>query len=109
MALATEHLIDIDRKTGEYVQGWRRIKQSNETILTTRIGVRLMRLWWGSNFINMQDKPGNEETLMTGMMAAVSAINAYEPEFKVTRVAVDSFDSTGDITIHVQGLRLGHP
>ncbi|WP_316207394.1 GPW/gp25 family protein [Bradyrhizobium sp. SZCCHNR3118] len=106
MALPTDHLVDIDRKTGEYVQGWPRIKQSIETILTTRIGTRLMRLWWGSNFINMQDKPGNEETLMTGMMAAISAINTYEPEFKVSRVSVDSFDSSGEITITVEGLDL---
>lgn len=106
MALATEHLIDIDRKTGEYVQGWPRIKQSIETILTTRIGVRLMRLWWGSNFMNMQDKPGNEETIMSGMMAAISAINTYEPEFKVTRVSIDAFDATGDITITIEGVDL---
>ncbi|MHC2250027.1 GPW/gp25 family protein [Bradyrhizobium elkanii] len=106
MALATEHLIDIDRKTGEYVQGWPRIKQSIDCILTTRIGVRLMRLWWGSKFVDMQDKPGNEETLMTGMMAAISAINTYEPEFKVSRVSIDAFDSTGDITITVEGVDL---
>ncbi|GAA0005347.1 MULTISPECIES: GPW/gp25 family protein [Bradyrhizobium] len=106
MALATEHLIDIDRKTGEYVQGWPRIKQSIETILSTRIGVRLMRLWWGSKFTDMQDKPGNEETLMTGMMAAISAINTYEPEFKVSRVSIDAFDSSGEITITVEGVDL---
>jgi phage baseplate assembly protein W len=102
----TDHLIDIDRKTGEYVQGWARIKQSIETILTTRIGTRLMRLWWGSSFINMQDKPGNEEVMMAGMMAAISAINTYEPEFKVTRVSIDAFDLTGDITITIEGVDL---
>jgi len=102
----TEHLIDIDRLTGEYVQGWDRIKQSIVTILTTRLRTRLMRLWWGSSFIEMQDKPGNEEVMMTGMMAAISAINTYEPEFKVTRVAIDAFDANGEITITVEGVDL---
>jgi phage baseplate assembly protein W len=106
MALATEHLVDIDRFTGELISGWPRIKQSIQTILTTRLRVRLMRLWWGSNFLNMQDKPGNEETLMMGMMAAISAINTYEPEFKVRRCSIDDLDVTGAIVITIEGIDL---
>ena len=101
-----DHLIDIDRETGELVQGWPRIKQSIFVILTTRLRTRLMRLWWGSNFINMQDKPGNQEVLMAGMMAAIASINTYEPEFKVTRVSIDEFGPTGDITITIEGVDL---
>lgn len=103
---STEHLIDIDRTTGELIQGWPRIKQSIIVILTTRLRTRLMRLWWGSKFINMQDKPGNQEVLMAGMMAAISAINTYEPEFKVTRVSIDEFGPSGDITITIEGVDL---
>jgi phage baseplate assembly protein W len=65
-----------------------------------------MRLWWGSNFIDMQDKPGNEEVIFGGIMAAIAAINTYEPEFKVTKVAIDAFDSTGDITFTIDGVDL---
>ena len=103
---ATEHLIDIDRFTGAPVQGWERIKQSIFVILTTRLRTRLMRLWWGSKFINMQDKPGNQEVMMAGMMAAIAAINTYEPEFKVTRVSIDEFGPDGDITITIEGVDL---
>jgi phage baseplate assembly protein W len=102
----TEHLIDIDRFTGELIQGWDRIKQSIYVILTTRLRSRLMRLWWGSKFIDMQDKPGNQEVLMAGMMAAIAAINTYEPEFKVTRVTIDEFDASGEITITIEGVDL---
>jgi phage baseplate assembly protein W len=102
----TEHLIDIDRFTGELIQGWERIKQSIYVILTTRLRTRLMRLWWGSKFIDMQDKPGNQEVLMAGMMAAIAAINTYEPEFKVTRVSIDAFDASGEITITIEGVDL---
>jgi phage baseplate assembly protein W len=104
--MSTEHLIDIDRMTGEYVQGWDRIKQSITTILTTRLRTRLMRLWWGSRFLDMQDKPSNEEVMMASMMAAISAINTYEPEFKVTHVTIDAADSTGSITITIEGVDL---
>ncbi|SDK40365.1 GPW/gp25 family protein [Bradyrhizobium ottawaense] len=103
---STEHLTDIDRETGALVQGWDRIKQSIFVILTTRLRTRLMRLWWGSKFLDMQDKPGNQEVLMAGMMAAIAAINTYEPEFKVTRVTIDDFGPDGDITITIEGVDL---
>ncbi|GAB9153133.1 GPW/gp25 family protein [Bradyrhizobium diazoefficiens] len=106
MATSTEHLIDIDRFTGELIQGWERIKQSIFVILTTRLRTRLMRLWWGSKFNEMQDKPGNEEVLMSSMMAAISAINTYEPEFKVTRVVIEDMGPDGEITITVEGIDL---
>ncbi|MDB5610655.1 MAG: baseplate assembly protein [Bradyrhizobium sp.] len=102
----TDHLIDINRETGELIQGWPRIKQSIFVILTTRLRTRLMRLWWGSNFSDMQDKPSNMETMMSGMMAAIAAINTYEPEFKVTRVSIDEADATGAITITIEGVDL---
>ncbi|WP_439357778.1 GPW/gp25 family protein [Bradyrhizobium sp. DASA03007] len=103
---STEHLVDVDRFTGELIQGWERIKQSIYVILTTRLRTRLMRLWWGSKFIDMQDKPGNQEVIMAGMMAAIAAINTYEPEFKVTRVSIDEFDASGKITITIEGVDL---
>ncbi|WP_396604894.1 GPW/gp25 family protein [Bradyrhizobium sp. YCK136] len=106
MATSTKHLIDIDRYTGELIQGWERIKQSIFVILTTRLRTRLMRLWWGSKFNEMQDKPGNEEVLMSSMMAAISAINTYEPEFKVTRVVIEDMGPDGEITITVEGIDL---
>lgn len=65
-----------------------------------------MRRWWGCDFLNMQDKPGNEESIMDGMMAAISAINTYEPEFKVRRLIVESLTSEGGITVTIEGVDL---
>jgi phage baseplate assembly protein W len=103
MANESKHLFDIDRVTGEYISGWPRIKQSILTILTTRLRTRLMRLWWGSEFLDMQDKPGNEETIMNSIMAAAEAINLYEPEFKVKLIVIDDFTAGGEIRITVDG------
>jgi phage baseplate assembly protein W len=103
MAASDEHLIDIDRFTGELIQGWARIKQSIYVILTTRLRTRLMRLWWGSNFINIQDKPGNQEVMMQGMMAAIAAINTYEPEFKISNLTINEAGPNGEITFTLEG------
>ncbi|MGZ5390179.1 MAG: GPW/gp25 family protein [Aeromicrobium sp.] len=104
--MSVEHLIDIDRETGEYLQGWPRIRQSIVTILTTRLRTRLMRLWWGSEFLDMQDKPANEQTFMDGIFAAIEAINTYEPEFRVTKVTIEDLGPLGSVTITVEGVDL---
>lgn len=100
------YLVDVDRETGEYISGWTRIRQSIITILTTRVFTRIMRLWWGSDFQSMIDKPINEETVMNGIMAIVRAINKYEPEFQIVSVEIPSADATGTMTIIVNGIDL---
>jgi len=106
MATSTEYLIDIDRETGDLIQGWPRIRQSIIVILTTRLKTRLMRLWFGSEFSDMQDKPGNHQTFVDGIIAAISAINQFEPEFKVTSVAINRLDASGRVEITVEGVDL---
>ncbi len=100
------YLIDVDRETGEFISGWPRIKQSINTILSTRLRTRIMRLWWGSEFLEMQDKPGNQETLMRGIMAAIQAINEYEPECRVQRRTINQLDGSGAIDMTVDGVDL---
>lgn len=101
-----EHLIDIDRETGELVQGWARIKQSIYVILTTRLRMRLMRLWWGSEFMNLQDKPDTEQSYAESIFAAALAINKYEPEFKVKRIEITGRSPAGAPTITIEGVDL---
>lgn len=103
MATTVNPIIDIDRETGELISGWPRCKQSIITILTTRLRMRVMRLWWGSRFLAMQDRPGNQETMALGIMAAVQSVNAYEPEFRIGRVIINEFGPDGRITITVEG------
>jgi phage baseplate assembly protein W len=104
--MAQEHLIDVDHETGEFIQGWARIKQSIWVILSTRLRTRLMRLWWGSDFQDMMDKPAIEETFVKGIYSACLAINEYEPEFKVTRVAIQNLGPHGRCDITVDGVDL---
>lgn len=100
------HLIDVDHETGAYIQGWARIRQSIVTILTTRLKTRLMRLWWGSSFQDMQDKPGNQQTFMDGIVAAIQAVNRYEPEFKITSVEITNRSPDGSVRIKINGVDL---
>jgi phage baseplate assembly protein W len=101
MSLGVQPIIDIDRDTGELIQGWPRCKKSITTILTTRLRTRIMRLWWGSEFLNAQDKPNNNQTYAMSIQAALNAIDEYEPEFIVGRVLLGGagYDGTAEVTI----------
>jgi len=101
--MAVEPLWDIDRITGELIRGWQRCKQSIFTILTTRLRTRLMRLWFGSSFMDLQDKPASQEAIFRSLIAAADAVNSYEPEFKVTSVIIDEIGPDGLIVITMNG------
>ena len=96
-------IVDIDRDTGELVSGWDRCKKSIYTILTTRLRTRIMRLWFGSEFSDLIDKPSTDEVFMRSIIAAVDAIDTYEPEFMVTSVAIESLGPEGAPTITIVG------
>jgi hypothetical protein len=98
-----EPIIDVDRDTGELISGWPRVRKSIFTILRTRLKTRLMRLWWGSDFLDLQDKPGNDEVIFKSLGAAIVAVNDYEPEFKITRLIVGGNRVAGQTDITVEG------
>jgi phage baseplate assembly protein W len=96
-------IVDVDRVTGELISGWPRCKQSILVILTTRLRTRTMRRWWGSNFLDMQDQPGNEQTFYEGLGEALIAITRYEPEFIVNRLMITGQTTAGEVEITVEG------
>lgn len=103
MAQGDSPIVDIDRDTGELIQGWPRCRKSIHTILTTRLRTRIMRLWWGSDFLNAQDKPNNAQTYSQSIFAAISSIDEYEPEFKVERVLLGGAIVNGEVEVTVEG------
>jgi phage baseplate assembly protein W len=106
MPATREHLVDIHPETGEYVQGFERIKRSIVRILQTRLKTRLMREWFGSDFINVIDKPLTQEVWMDGIIAAQKAVNEFEPEFKITVLTITRAESDGSVDLKIQGVDL---
>jgi hypothetical protein len=83
MSTRASLIVDVDRVTGEFISGWPRCEQSIQTILTTRLNTRVMREWWGCDFIDIMDKPMVQSTFALGILAAFNAIDNYEPEYEV--------------------------
>lgn len=95
------YLVDIDPDTLEYVSGWARGQKSIRTILQTRLDTRVMREWFGSNFLDIQDKPLSQEVWVRSLIAAQNAVNQFEPEFKITAMKITNASSDGSISITV--------
>lgn len=97
MANTPSYLIDIDPDTLEYVSGWARGQKSIRTILQTRLNTRIMREWFGSDFLNIQDKPLSQEVWVQSIIAAQAAVNQFEPEFKITSITITKADANGTL------------
>lgn len=106
MAVNPSYLIDIDPDTLEYTSGWARGQKSIRTILQTRLNTRIMREWFGSNFLDIQDKPLSQEVWVQSIIAAQAAVNKFEPEFKITSIKITraAADGTLDATVTVKDL-----
>lgn len=104
--MALSSIVDIDRDTGELIQGWPRARRAIKTIVQTRFRTRLMRLYFGSNAPDLQDKPGNEFEILKAFHDIADAVNKWEPEFRVTNIHVDEAGPDGDYTLTVDGVYL---
>lgn len=78
--------VGIDRNTGAMITGWDHVKQSIDVIFTTKFGERVMREWFGSLVPNLLGRNITPEEITPYFAAIVSAIEQWEPRFRVTKI-----------------------
>lgn len=64
------------------------LAQSIEDILTTPIGTRTMRPWYGSRVPRLVDRPINQGWKLEVYVAVVEALGRCEPRIKVKQVRI---------------------
>lgn len=97
---------------GKVLDGWDHVRQSITTILSTRIGTRIMRRDFGSRIPDLIDRPMNDATLMAIFSATASALEPRqvgdrwygERRFKLERVQVVSLNALGQVSLVVSGI-----
>lgn len=102
--------------TGEILEGVDHIRQSIRDILTTPIGSRVMRRDYGSNLLNLLDRPMNSELVADIQVAVSMALSNLEPRIQLSRVTVELPSNEADIAraegrkgkvhIHIEGIIL---
>ncbi len=86
-------------ETGQALDGDAHIWQSIKDILTTPIGSRVMRRSYGSDVMNIIDKPSLHEQVAELYMAVVDALIKWEPRVTLNQVQLVDADETGKVTL----------
>ena len=93
----------INENTGKRLSGVEHIKQSIRTILTTRIGTRIMRRDFGSRLPELVDNPTGELLKVELFAATAEALVKGEPRFRLDRVYLQSASEDGHTVLALEG------
>ncbi len=99
--------IGMHAATGRAIDQIAHLRQSINKILTTPIGSRIERRPFGSLLPELIDHPMTEHLALLLYAATASALIAYEPRFRITRVrlAVNSA-VPGKSTLEIDGIAI---
>lgn len=96
-----------DRNTGDTIDGWAEVRQSIAVILTTPLGTRVMRRDFGSELMDLIDRPITPSVILAAYAATVQALARWEPRFAVTGVELASTGTDGSLSLSVWGIYKG--
>lgn len=94
----------MDRNTGKSLDGWAHVQQSIGVLLTTPQMSRVMRRAVGSGIPRRVDMPVSPGTVIDFYSDVATAIAAYEPRYKVTRMGIDTLPGSGAVSLLVEGI-----
>lgn len=97
-------MADIDAVTGEPIEGFVEVQQSIETILTTALGERPMREWFGNPGLRLLGENMTEDTILLWYTICWMLIELYEPRFKLLRFETLDADRGGSLDAVLVGL-----
>lgn len=101
--MALDPSLDIDVVTGANIAGWPHVLQSLQEIFTTSFGERVLREWFGSMVPAFLGENMNSPTIIAFFSAVASAIDQWEPRFKVVRINPISVDRLGKFAAEIEG------
>ncbi|MFK0384988.1 GPW/gp25 family protein [Agrobacterium sp. NPDC090273] len=100
----------VNAVTGAPLTDWGHTQQSIRKILTTPIGSRVMRRDFGSDLPDLVDAKMTRRNVLALYSAAATAIQKWEPRFRMRFGKVTSAGPTGAISLEIHGVYypLGH-
>ena len=101
--------VGIDNRTGKVIMGWPHVEQSIARLFATRFHERVLRRWLGSFVPHLLGELGTFQNILRFYTAIATAINLWEPCFRVEQVRLINRDGTdAQVGVAAQRLRLGH-
>ena len=100
---STNPSVGLNAATGGILEGWPHVVQSLQDIFTTRFGTRIMREWYGSFVPNLLGRNITPNEVTPWFAAVTSAIEQWEPRYRVTRIQVLEATRTGQFHFFLEG------
>lgn len=101
--MALDPSVDIDVLTGANVTGWASVLQSIQDIFTTSFGERIMREYYGSAVPAFLGENLTPNTVVPFWAAIASAIEQWEPRYRVTKITPESVGRDGRLRVIIEG------
>ena len=95
--------VGIDAETGRNLTGWAHVVQSLQDNFTTQVGTRIMREWYGSAVPNLLGRNINKDEVTLFFAAVTSAIEQWEPRYRVTRIEPLGVTRSGEFRFAIEG------
>ncbi len=93
----------LHRGAGSILTGFDHVKQSIGIILATPIGSRVMRREFGSEILDLIDRPMTDQVILAIYAAAAGAIARWEPRYAVGNCRITRADAGGAVSIELTG------
>jgi phage baseplate assembly protein W len=99
----TSPSVGLDAETGGTLTGWLHVEQSLRDIFTTGFGERIMREWYGSFVPALLGRLITPSEVTPTFAAICSAIEQWEPRYRVTQILVQRATRDGRFEFFLDG------
>lgn len=99
--------VGMDRRTGKMLIGWDHVVQSLEVMFVTPYHQRPLRRWVGTLIPHLLGDNATMRTVARFYWAVITAIDLWEPNFRIQKVNVDQRGDNTSLT-SAEELRAGH-
>jgi phage baseplate assembly protein W len=103
MAIPVNPSVGINAETGGTISGWAHVEQSLRDIFFTRFGERIMREHYGSFVPALLGRNINPQEVAPFFAVIASAIEQWEPRFRVTELVPVKVTRDGQLHIYIVG------
>ena len=95
--------VGLNAVSGTTLTGWDHVLQSLSDIFTTGFGERIIREWYGSFVPHLLGRLITPQEVTPFFVAITSAIEQWEPRFRVTEIRVLKATREGALHFYVDG------
>jgi phage baseplate assembly protein W len=96
-------MLGVHAQTGSALDGLGHLSQSIADIILTPVGSRVMRRTYGSRVPDLIDAPIGQRVLVDVTAAVATALERWEPRYRLDRLRLDRAGADGTVEITLIG------